>query len=431
MFGRMNDSSGRSARAWRRLRTTTLVLVAICSATVGVAYYDARQAGVTSSDVQTEANGWSLLGWFVAVSIGVCLVWRRRWPWQIFLAGCIATIVLPIDGFLPLAGLFTVLLLATAPRRAAAATALATVAVGVSVARDVHDGVPSVSSMWRSVFPYAKDTAFPWWLVLIITLVLVGADVLIVALLRSRRALDTTTRSQAIATVEISRLSEEVARRAERERIAREIHDALGHRLSLLNLHAGALEMAAGDDPKIARSARVVRESAQRSMADLRSLLGLLREPGDPDVSKALLTLNDLPRLIDESLAAGSPVASSIFIDDSSPLDEQVSHTVYRITQELLTNARKHSPHEMIRLHLEARPSSGIEISTANRMAPGTQGTPGTRASFRPGNGLTGIHERVTQCGGQSWAWVDDDGAFRVLVRLPWQFRPAEQKVSR
>lgn len=85
----------------------------------------------------------------------------------------------------------------------------------------------------------------------------------------------------------------------------------------------------------------------------------------------------------------------------------------------------------MIRLHLEARPSSGIEISTANRMAPGTQGTPGTRASFRPGNGLTGIHERVTQCGGQSWAWVDDDGAFRVLVRLPWQFRPAEQKASR
>jgi signal transduction histidine kinase len=421
----MNPTPARSARVWRRVRTAALILVAFVSVTVGVAYYDARQAGLTTSDVTAPGTGWSLFGWFAAMVVVGSLGWRKRWPWPVFLACCIATIVLPIDGFLPLAGLFAVLMLGLPRAHAAGAIGLSAVAVGVSIARDVNGGVPSVSSLWRSVFPYDRGTTFPWWLILILTVVLVGLDVLVVALLRSRRALDTTTRSQAIATVEITRLSEEVARRAERERIAREIHDALGHRLSLLNLHAGALELAAGDNPKLAQSARVVRESAQQSMTDLRSLLGLLREPGDPDVSKALLTLNDLPRLIDESLAAGSPVASSIFIDDSSPLDQQVSHTVYRITQELLTNARKHSPREMIRLHLEARPSGGIEISTANRMAPGTQ------AGFRPGNGLTGIHERVTQCGGESWAWIDETGAFRALVRLPWQFRPTQQKAHR
>lgn len=430
----MNTSAGTGhARLGRRVRTTVLVAVALFSMTLAIAYYDLRRVGATSPDQKVDGSGPTILAWLVGALLCVLLVWRRRWPWQLFVAFCIATVVLPIDGFLPLAGLFTVLLMSGAPERHRlqniAAITAAAVAVAVSVYRDVTDGVPEVSSFWRLFFPYRAEEAFPWWLILLISAVLVGLVVLLVAFTRNRHELDSTTQKQQVAHAQISQLSEEVARRAERERIAREIHDALGHRLSLLNLHAGALEIAAGENPKVAHSARVVRESAQQSMADLRSLLGLLREPGDPDVSQALLTLSDLPTLIDESLAAGSPVASSIFIDESNPLDEQVSHTVFRITQELLTNARKHSPGSMIRLHLQARPSSGIEISTTNRVAPGRD------ATFRPGNGLTGIHERVTQCGGKSWAWVDEAGAFRVLVRLPWQFRPASdvrrEKVER
>lgn len=403
----------------RRVRTTALVLAAFMSATLGVAYGDARRAGITTADQRAEASGLGVAIWLIAIVLCVALIWRHRFPWWIFVAGCVATIALPIDGFLPLAGLYAVLIIATRWQAVAAAVVCAA-AVAVSVLRDVTHGVPDVSSLWRSIFPFAADRAFPWWMVMLITAVLVSITAGAAAFSRNRRELSSTTRAQQRATERISMLSEEVARRAERERIAREIHDALGHRLSLLNLHAGALELAASNDPKLAQSARVVRESAQQSMSDLRSLLGLLREPGDPDVSKALLTLGDLPRLIDESLAAGSPVASTIFIDESEPLDQQVSHTVFRISQELLTNARKHAPGAAIRLHLDARPSTGIEISTANRLAPGAT------AGFTPGNGLTGIHERVTQCGGESWAWVDEAGAFRFLVRLPWQFRPAE-----
>ncbi|GAA3671443.1 signal transduction histidine kinase [Yimella lutea] len=420
----MMSSTAPHERSWRRVRTTSLVIVAFFSTTLAIAYNDLRRVGATDSEQVATTSDWTLLAWLVGVVLGILLIWRRRWPWQLFAAYCVATIALPIDGFLPLAGLFTVLLIARRREHVLAAIAAASLAVAVSVYRDVTDGVPEVSSFWRLFFRYEAGVAFPWWLIALITTVLVAVVGLLVVFTRNRRALDTSTLKEQIAHTQIDRLSEEVARRAERERIAREVHDALGHRLSLLNLHAGALEMAAGNNPKLAQSARVVRESAQQSMADLRSLLGLLREPGDPDVSKALLTLSDLPGLIDESLAAGSPVASSIFIDESAPLDEQVSHTVFRITQELLTNSRRHSPGAPIRLHLDARPARGIEISTTNRLRPGAA------SAFRPGNGLTGIHERVTRCGGESWAWVDDD-AFRVLVRLPWQFRPAEQKVGR
>ncbi|MBC9955570.1 sensor histidine kinase [Yimella sp. cx-51] len=420
----MTEPSTRTKRVLQRVRTTLLVMGAVLSMTIGVAYYATRAEGVTRAEQEIPFNGVAFASWWAGLALCVLLIWRHRWPWVVLAVSCLGTLFLPIDGFLPLAALYAVLLVVVDPRRRIAAVVATAVAVFVSVLRDTNHGVPEVSSFWRTIFPYAGGRDFPWWLTLLITLVVTGITAALALYARDRRTLSSTTKAQQVATQRISVLSEEVARRAERERIAREIHDALGHRLSLLNLHAGALELSAGDDPKLAKSARVVRESAQQSMADLRSLLTLLREPGDPDVSKALLTLSDLPTLIDESLAAGSPVASSVFIDESQPLDEQVSHTVFRITQELLTNARKHSPGSMIRLHLDARPTSGIEISTTNRMPPDAD------RRFRPGNGLTGIHERVTQCGGESWAWVDEGDAFRFLVRLPWQFRPAGAKVK-
>lgn len=133
---------------------------------------------------------------------------------------------------------------------------------------------------------------------------------------------------------ELTQLSEALAAQGERERLAREIHDALGHRLSLLSLHAGALEVAAGAaDPRLARSAAQVRENAQQSMTDLRTLLSMLRDPSAPDVAAAVPGLDDLPRLIDESLAAGSPVVSAVYVDSSAALEPVLGRTAYRITQ--------------------------------------------------------------------------------------------------
>ncbi len=417
-------TSGEPSRAWQRVRTTALVVATIMSVTLAIAERDARNAGITQQDQTAPNDAWSILLWLIGVAGCVLVIWRRRWPLPLALGWSAITLLLPIDGSLPLVGVFAVATCGFAWRVVAPVTALAAVAVGASVVRDVR-GYNGVQSFWRTFFPFPPGSTFPWPLTIAIPIVLVGLCLGGAVLLRGRRQLARRTAAHDLATDRIRVLDEAVARQTERERIAREIHDALGHRLSLLNLHAGALEMAAGDNPRLQQSARVIRESATQSMADLRSLLALLRRPDDPDVAAALRTLTDLPSLIDESLSAGSPVASSIFIDQSSPLDEQVSHTVFRITQELLTNARKHSPGATIRLHLDARPTTGIEISTTNLLPSEVDGR------FRPGHGLNGIHERVKLAGGQSWAWVDDTHAFRFLVRLPWQFSPVKDQPRR
>ncbi|GAB3581227.1 sensor histidine kinase [Calidifontibacter terrae] len=408
---------GEPSKLWRRVRTTALVMATVMSVTLAMSQRDARIAGVTVQGETARGDSWSILLWLVGVTGCVLVVWRRRWPLPLALGWSAITLLFPIDGSLPLVGVFAVATSGIAWRVVAPVAVFATIAVGVSVHRDVQ-GYNSVQSFWRTFFPFPAGSTFPWAVALAIPIVLVAICLGGAVLLRGRRQLATSTVAHDLATDRIRVLDETVARQAERERIAREIHDALGHRLSLLNLHAGALELAAADNPRLQKSARVIRESAGQSMIDLRSLLELLRRPDDPDVARALRTLSDLPTLIDESLAAGSPVASSIFIDDSSPLDERVSHSIFRITQELLTNARKHSPGATIRLHLDARPANGIEISTTNLLPQTTDGR------FLPGHGLNGIHERVKLAGGESWAWVDDTHAFRFLVKLPWQFSP-------
>src|SRR5699024_10073668 len=108
-------------------------------------------------------------------------------------------------------------------------------------------------------------------------------------------------------------LGDEVVRQAERERIAREVHDAIGHRLSLLSVHAGALEANTRDqDPRLAGSATLVRESAARTASDLRSLLSVLRRPDDPDLAAAVPGLDAVPGLVDESIEAGMPLVATV-----------------------------------------------------------------------------------------------------------------------
>ena len=125
------------------------------------------------------------------------------------------------------------------------------------------------------------------------------------------------------------------ARAAERRRIAREMHDVLAHRLSLLALHAGALEYR-GDE-----AAGVIRENARAALEDLRDVIGLLRDGGPAETPEPPQpTLADLAMLIEESRAAGMRVRADV----SAPgVPEALGRTAYRIVQEGLTNARKHA----------------------------------------------------------------------------------------
>src|SRR5699024_9284956 len=116
-----------------------------------------------------------------------------------------------------------------------------------------------------------------WWVVPMATVLTVGPVVGIALIRRANRRTQAAASAGSAAGERSQRLGDELARQQERERIAREVHDVLGHRLSLLNLHAGALQVRPGADPDEVQSAELVRQSAAQSMEDLRSLLDMLR----------------------------------------------------------------------------------------------------------------------------------------------------------
>lgn len=233
---------------------------------------------------------------------------------------------------------------------------------------------------------------------------------------RARHELVDTRTEAAEQRAVVDTMSAQITRQAERDLIAREVHDVIGHRLSLLSLHAGGLEVAARDRPELADNARYVRENAQQAMDDLRSLIGVLREPqsaaGGGSLDPSVTSLGDLARVVDEMAESGGPVASSVFLTESESADPVLAHSVYRIVQELLTNARKHAEDEVVRLRVTGGPDQGVSIEASNPVTLGTVAGEGT--------GLRGIRERAELLGGEVDVPVED-GRFTVRVRLPWQ----------
>ena len=226
---------------------------------------------------------------------------------------------------------------------------------------------------------------------------------------RARRELVRSMREQA------DRAGEE-ARAAERRRIAREMHDVLAHRLSLLSVHAGALEFNP-DAPaeEVAGAARVIRESARAALDELRGVIGVLREDrGESLTQPPQPTLEDLPALVEESRAAGMRIAAQIEPDDAAA-PAAVGRTAYRIVQEGLTNARKHAPGAAVTLSVHARDGDlRIEVRSLAPVAVSPEpALPGA------GTGLIGLAERVTLAGGELESGVDPEGAFVLRARLP------------
>ena len=163
---------------------------------------------------------------------------------------------------------------------------------------------------------------------------------------RAQRDLVTTLRERAED-------AEAQARDAERRRIAGEMHDVLAHRLSLLSLHAGALEFRPDAPPEeIAEAAAVIRGSAHDALKELREVIGVLREDGGDGAEPPQPTLAQIPMLIEESRAAGMRLEWSV--DAPGTVPAGLGRTVYRIVQEGLTNARKHAPDAAVRVAVRA-----------------------------------------------------------------------------
>jgi len=390
-------------------RSALWYLACLLSLLFAVSFAEQRTG---SADTEVMGGPWVLL-WLVGALLAVLVFFRYRWPWQVTVAASVATLALPVDPLLPLVGLMHVWR-ACAWRTVALVTPLVTAATFVATWRDTR-GHTQEESLWQLLFasPGTPGTgeALAWWIPVVITVLCVVAFAGIGGL---RRELARSEAKGESHRLRAEQLGDEVVRQAERERIAREVHDAIGHRLSLLSVHAGALEANTRDqDPRLAGSATLVRESAARTASDLRSLLSVLRRPDDPDLAAAVPGLDAVPGLVDESIEAGMPLVATVRIEGESGLDPFGGQTAHRITQELLTNARRHAPGAGVRLAFVARPADGVTIEVANRRR--------EQPAHVEGGGLTGVRERAARVDGEAHVTVDDEGNFRVAVRLPWR----------
>jgi len=227
---------------------------------------------------------------------------------------------------------------------------------------------------------------------------------------RARRELVRSLREQA------DRAGDE-ARAAERRRIAREMHDVLAHRLSLLSVHAGALEFRPdASAEEVAEAAGVIGASARAALEGLRGVIGVLREDGSESLTEPPQpTIADLAALVEESRAAGMRITAQIELGDAAPADA-VGRTAYRIAQEGLTNARKHAPGAAVTLTVQAAEGGDLRVEIRSL-------APVAVASASPlpgaGTGLIGLAERVTLAGGELESGVEPAGAFVLRARLP------------
>ncbi|MGW1762502.1 sensor histidine kinase [Streptomyces sp. NPDC002073] len=235
---------------------------------------------------------------------------------------------------------------------------------------------------------------------------------------RSRRQLVAELRRRA-------EQAEEAARRQAREDVAREMHDVLAHRLSLLSVHAGALEYNRGASPEeVRRAAAVIRDSAHQALEDLREIIGVLRSPGGEDGDRPQPTVGDLERLVGESREAGLRVVLVLPEGDLAGVSAVVGRTAYRVVQEGLTNVRKHAPDAEVTVTVGGLPGRGLELELRNAVpvrgsgagGPGVGGAVGIPGA---GQGLNGLAERVELAGGriEHGGWGGD---FRLYAWLPW-----------
>ncbi|MEU1368511.1 histidine kinase [Streptomyces sp. NPDC005803] len=211
------------------------------------------------------------------------------------------------------------------------------------------------------------------------------------------------------------RLVAEQARSRERARIAQDMHDLLGHDLSLIALSAGALKLAPGLDEAHRAAAGEIRARAAASIERLGEVIGLLREEADgrTDDEPPGPPGTGIPRLVAEAAAAGLPV--SLHVEgDAAAMPPPAARAAHRVVQEALTNAAKHAPHARVDVRL-THTDGATAVRVENGPAPVPVSPPGPPGT---GRGLIGLDERVRLAGG-SFAHGPYDGGFAVTARLP------------
>jgi signal transduction histidine kinase len=360
-------------------------------------------------DIRHALSSDQPLSWAVSVVVYAALVAYRRFPLGALAVATIGSVVLIAAGMaypLTLPAVFYVLYWI-----AAGSTQLRALAIGVTV---------KAALLSASLIAHPGITGF---------VILLWAALAVTA--------GSASRSHGAYVAEV----EERARRAEqakqdeanrrvaeeRLRIARELHDAVGHHVALINVQAGALACLLDDEDLIQARESVthIQRASEEALEELRLTVGLLREPGAPESAEPaepVPGLNQLEELICSFAGAGLRVTREV-TGQARPLPEAVELTAYRVIQESLTNTRKHAGCDTAVVRLGYTPGAlslavedeGKPVAWSGRLTPG-------------GHGIVGMRERVTALGGRLSAGPRPEGGYRVFAELP--LRAARREAS-
>jgi signal transduction histidine kinase len=235
----------------------------------------------------------------------------------------------------------------------------------------------------------------------------------IVGVTRNRRAYLAEARARALVAEQ--RVAEESQRRAteERLRIARELHDLLGHHLSQINVQAGAA-LHRPDPAESERALSAIKQTSKETLRELRTALGVLRQEGEAPLVPGL---NRLGELVTTAGAPGLEIRTELA--ETRPLPPEVDLAAYRIVQEALTNVARHAGASAAVVRV--RPDHDdvlVEVEDDGTGVPGV-----------PGNGILGMRERAQALGGSLTTGPRPDGGFVVRARLPLRSRPVQAGV--
>lgn len=346
---------------------------------------------VEAATLQTAVPGWAHAAITAAVVVG--LAWRRQYPLLAVLLALAGIIV----GGRP-----------DTPFVLFAAMVVASYTVGL-----VERGGRALFGLLMAVGPpfvgLLLEGAVPADLVAIA--VLYGGAWVVGRLVREQ-----TRRADGYA-VEVATLQEEQAERRaqavaeERVRIARELHDVISHSISVITVQSQAVRRRLPPEQRRdIEDLRVVEATARQAMAELRRLFGVLRSPGDRAPLTPQPGLDQLPRLVERTRAAGLAVEVDLQGEPFN-LPPGLDLTAYRIIQESLTNAIKHAGPATARVRL-CFSSTRLEIRVQDDGR-------GRRVDAIDGHGLVGMEERVAMYGGTLTAAGDAGGGFTVIATIP------------
>jgi signal transduction histidine kinase len=411
---------------WERRRSAVL--------DVGLAVVSALECGLEGVDFSGQTGLPVPVGVVFGLLAGAVLVLRRRWPIAVVLVS-VATAPAAMGFLMGIVGLYT-LAASDVPRRLTGSlTAMAMVGTLIVTFVRLQHGIGTEAD--------DPGTSFVVLASVFMSLGLTAPPVLLGLYIGARRRLMESLRERADSLErELSLLADraeeraEWARTEERRRIAREMHDVVAHRVSLMVVHTAALQAVALKDPaKAVRNAALVGEMGRQALTELREMLGVLRsgEPvraADPVPLAAVGAaaaaaaaaaagedgpcLDALEVLVGQSRAAGM-VVEFLVEGEEGAYGALVERTAYRVVQEALTNVHKHAAGAKTWVRLAHR---GTEVAMQVENGPSAAGAADAGLPSG-GNGLVGMRERVTALGGTFVSGPTEAGGFRVSAVLP------------